>query len=149
MANEFDDVSKVEKYKISEADYSKRDDTFRAFKQRMQAAGHQNFQKKDGESIYEDFMKEEAEAMQVDQRCQLNVGERRGQVKYIGKVPGKGAGFWVGVLLDEPTGDSIGKIGSKQYFEAGDKCAAFVRPNELQVGDFPEKDLFDELEDEI
>ena len=32
MAGEFDDVSKVEKYKISEADYSKRTDTFRNFK---------------------------------------------------------------------------------------------------------------------
>jgi len=32
IANEFDDVSKVEKYKISEESYSKRDDTFRSFK---------------------------------------------------------------------------------------------------------------------
>ena len=43
IANEFDDVSQVEKYKISEQAYAARDDTFRAFKARMQAAGHQNF----------------------------------------------------------------------------------------------------------
>ena len=52
IANEFSDVSQVEKYKISETDYAKRDDTFRAFKARMQAAGHSSFQTGDGESIY-------------------------------------------------------------------------------------------------
>ena len=52
----------------------------------MQAAGNSNFVKKDGESIYEDFMKEEAEEVKVGQRCELNVGERRGEVKYVGKV---------------------------------------------------------------
>ena len=55
VTNEFDDVSQVEKYKISEEAYNKRDDTFRAFKARMQAAGHQNFQNAQGESVYEDF----------------------------------------------------------------------------------------------
>ena len=63
IVNEFDDVSKVEKYEISEADYAKRDDTFRSFKERMEAAGNPNFVKPDGESIYEDFMKEEAETI--------------------------------------------------------------------------------------
>ena len=32
---EFEDVSKVEKYTISEEDYNKRDDTFRKFKAEM------------------------------------------------------------------------------------------------------------------
>ena len=44
LRGEFDDVSQVEKYKISEQAYAARDDTFRAFKHRMQAAGHANFQ---------------------------------------------------------------------------------------------------------
>ena len=33
--SELDDVSKVEKYEISEESYNKRDDTFRRFKQDM------------------------------------------------------------------------------------------------------------------
>lgn len=94
-------------------------------------------------------MKDEAEAIVVGSRCQLNTGDRRGEVKYTGKVPGMGAGYWIGVLLDEPVGDSNGTHKGKQYFEAGDKCAAFVRPTDLQVGDFPERDIFDEEEDEI
>ena len=77
----------------------------------MQAAGHASFQNNQGESIYEDFMKDEAEAMEVGQRCQLNVGDRRGETKFIGKVAGKGAGYWIGVLLDEPNGDSNGTEG--------------------------------------
>ena len=40
LNNQFNDVSQVEKYKISEQAYAQRDDTFRAFKARMQAAGH-------------------------------------------------------------------------------------------------------------
>ena len=131
VVDQFQDVSQVEKYQISEEAYSKRDDTFRAFKAKMQAAGHTNFINEKGESVYEDFMKEESEAMSVDQRCQLNVGERRGCVKYVGKAPGMGVGYWIGVLLDEPTGDSNGKVKNKVYFEAGDKCATFVRPTDL------------------
>mmetsp|Transcript_35840 Transcript_35840/g.43805 ORF Transcript_35840/g.43805 Transcript_35840/m.43805 type:complete len:97 (+) Transcript_35840:287-577(+) len=69
VTNEFDDVSQVEKYKISEEAYSKRDDTVRAFKQRMKDAGHAAFQNKQGDSVYEDFMKAEAEAIAVEQRC--------------------------------------------------------------------------------
>ena len=63
-------------------------------------------------------MKEEAEAMAVEQRCQLTVGEKRGITKYIGKVAGKGAGYWIGVLLDEPTGDCNGTFKGKTFFEA-------------------------------
>ena len=40
LNNQFNDVSQVEKYKISEEAYAQRDDTFRSFKARMQAAGH-------------------------------------------------------------------------------------------------------------
>ena len=159
VQNEFEDVSKVEKYQISEESYAKREDSVRAQKNKMTAAGDPNSQKDKGDgavigccggcNISEDFMKEESEAISVDQRCQLTVGERRGCVKYVGKVPAYGAGYWIGVLLDEPTGESDGKIKTKQYFEAGAKCATFVRPNDLQVGDFPEIDPFDELEDEI
>ena len=32
----------------------------------------------------------------------------RGEVKYVGKVPEKGVGYWVGVALDEPFGDNNG-----------------------------------------
>jgi hypothetical protein len=35
---------------------------------------------------------------------------------------------------------------TKQVFEAPDKYAGFIRPKNITVGDFPEKDLMAELE---
>ena len=66
-----------------------------------------------GDSSYEDFQKAEAEQVKVGDRCEVKIGSRRGEVKYVGKVKGLGAGYWLGVLLDEPTGDSDGKIAGK------------------------------------
>ena len=51
--------------------------------------------------------------------------------------------------LDEPLGDSDGTVEGKQFVECGNKYAAFVRPNEFEVGDFPPLDDFNEDEDEI
>ena len=66
LVDEFSDVSKVEKYEISEKDYAARDDTFRGWKERMVAGGHPNFTNAAGDSLYEDFMKEETEAITLD-----------------------------------------------------------------------------------
>ena len=65
-------------------------------------AKNPHFMNASGDSAYHDFMKEDAEKFAVGQRCQLNAGDRRGEIKYVGKVKGLGAGFWVGVALDEP-----------------------------------------------
>ena len=110
--NQFDDVSGVEKYKISEENYAKRGDNFRNFKAKMMAA-NPNFMNAKGESSYADFMKEESEKISTGSRCQLTVGKRRGEVKYVGKCQGLGAGYWVGVQLDEPTGDTNGTVKGK------------------------------------
>ncbi len=99
--NEFDDVSKVEKFTISEEEYAKRDDSFRNFKKQM-LAKNPNFMNAQGDSAYNDFMKEEAEKLVIGQRCLVNAGERRGEIKYVGKVKSMGAGYWVGVCLDDP-----------------------------------------------
>lgn len=52
--SELEDVSQVEKYQISEEEYSKRDDTFRKFKQDMQKKDP-NFFKKTDNKIPADF----------------------------------------------------------------------------------------------
>jgi len=70
---QWDDVSKVEKYNISEEDYNKRDDTFRKFKTDMQKK-NPNFMKPNGDSAYDDFQKEEADAIKVGDRCEVKIG---------------------------------------------------------------------------
>lgn len=66
---------------------------------------------------------------------------------YIGEVPEiPGAvGAWIGVTLDEPTGKNDGTINGKRYFECKENCGVFVRPERVEIGDFPPLDLDDEL----
>ena len=75
-------------------------------------------------------------------RCEA-VGGRRGEVMYVGKVAGMERGFWIGIKLDEPSGDCGGFFKEKQYFECPSKFGLFVRPADLKVGDYPEIDEFD------
>jgi tubulin-folding cofactor B len=56
-----------------------------------------------------------------------------------------GLGFFVGVHLDEPSGTGNGTLGGFQYFNCPAKYGVFLRPNELNAGDFPELDLDDEI----
>ena len=90
----------------------------------------------------------------VDARCQVDPGKRRGKVSYVGPVPELGGGYWVGVTFDEPVGKTDGSVQqkpggpSKQYFEAMPRYGSFVRGKNVQVGDFPERDLLDDSDDD-
>ena len=42
-----------------------------------------------------------------------------------------GQGYYVGVKLDEPVGNSNGVVKGVTYFEAPQKYGIFVRPNAL------------------
>lgn len=72
---------------------------------------------------------------------------RRGVVKYIGPVPEiPGLGAWIGVSLDEPTGKNDGTANGTRYFSCQPNFGVFVRPERLEVGDFPPVDDFDDEE---
>jgi tubulin-specific chaperone B len=87
--------------------------------------------------------------IEVGKRCRVG-GEdtRRGVVKYVGEVKEipNGIGAWVGVQLDEPVGKNDGSIAGTRYWgEASElKHGVFVRPERVEVGDYP---LLDDLED--
>ena len=88
------------------------------------------------------------EGIKVGMRCEVQPGGRRGVVAFVGEVKEiGGGGYWVGVKFDEPVGKTDGTAGSKRYFDAPPGFGGFVRGKNLQVGDFPERDIFDELED--
>jgi tubulin-folding cofactor B len=56
-----------------------------------------------------------------------------------------GLGYFVGIQLDLPKGSSNGSVGGFSYFSCQYKYGLFVRPNEIEMGDFPPLDSDDEI----
>lgn len=130
--NRTDDVEKME---MSQTDYESRRDTVREFKKNR---GLGRFATKEVKEV-NDF-ESEARMISVGQRCLI--GEemgKRGTVRFVGTTSFK-EGFWIGIEYDEP----VGKHDGKGYFNCKDRFGVFVRPDIVQVGDYPEEDLFDD-----
>jgi tubulin-folding cofactor B len=94
----------------------------------------------------------ESRGIAVGKRCRVGSDDaRRGEVKYVGEVaeiPG-GTGAWVGIQLDEPVGKNDGAINGTRYWgdESEVKRGVFVRPERVEVGDFPELDDLEDMEE--
>eukprot|EP01016_Furgasonia_blochmanni_P055210 TRINITY_DN919_c0_g1_i4.p1 TRINITY_DN919_c0_g1~~TRINITY_DN919_c0_g1_i4.p1 ORF type:complete len:190 (+),score=52.59 TRINITY_DN919_c0_g1_i4:511-1080(+) len=143
VTKNLEDLSQVEKYMISEEDYDKLPDSFRKWKA--------NFLKNNPELVASKAIKPDAEHMKdladkikVGDRCKLKEADVRGEVKFIGKVPEIAEGYFVGVKLDEPMGKNNGSIKGTKYFDCPEKYGLIVRPDKIEVGDFPEIDLLDD-----
>ncbi|KAL7228241.1 hypothetical protein ACSBR2_007029 [Camellia fascicularis] len=101
-----EDTSLVEKYKISEEAYNKRNSTFRKFKENY---AHQNPSTHETKSL-DNSMEDLCANIKVGDRCQVEPGEKRGVVKFVGRAEALGSGFWVGVQYDEPLGKHDGIV---------------------------------------
>ncbi|XP_063983477.1 tubulin-folding cofactor B [Diachasmimorpha longicaudata] len=147
-----EDLSKVEKFEISEEEYSKRPDTVKAFleKNKLGKYNEEELKKREEEKKLEEAAEEAlAQALNVGDRCEVQVPsfpKRRATVMYVGKTDFKD-GWWVGVKYDEPLGKNDGSVSGKRYFECPAKYGGFVKPASVTVGDFPEEnyDLDEEL----
>uniref|UniRef100_A0A7S4JYB2 CAP-Gly domain-containing protein n=1 Tax=Odontella aurita TaxID=265563 RepID=A0A7S4JYB2_9STRA len=99
-------------------------------------------------SAEEEYGPDSVSAAKTGERCEVQPGGRRGRVAFAGEVPELGGGgHWAGVIFDEPVGKADGSVkGGKRYFEASPGFGGFVRGKNLAVGDFPERDIMDELD---
>ncbi|XP_052179937.1 tubulin-folding cofactor B-like isoform X2 [Diospyros lotus] len=124
-----EDTSLVEKYKISEEDYDKRDATFRKFKEKL---AHQTPPAHETK-ISDNYMEELCANIKVGDRCQVEPGEKRGVVKFVGRAVTIGPGFWVGVQYDEPLGKHDGMVKGTRYFDCPPLHGAMVRPDKVKL----------------
>lgn len=59
--------------------------------------------------------------IQVGDRCQVDPGEKRGVVKFVGRAEDLGPGFWVGIQYDEPLGKHDGLYVTFYFINNGNK----------------------------
>jgi len=83
---------------------------------------------------------------QVGDRCEVEPGAKRGTIKFVGRAEALGRGFWVGVQYDEPLGKHDGMVKGIRFFECPQGHGAIVRPEKVKVGNYPERDPFEEEE---
>merc|ERR1711991_501496 len=141
---EFDDLSKVEKYELTDAEYASKRDTVLDYKRRNQL-GRFNPEAAKAAEVKQQEEDANAAAMDVGSRCQVTLksaGKQRGTIRYVGDIRGK-PGKFVGVELDEPFGKNDGSIEGHKFFECAPNYGCFVKPGSVETGDFPPLD--DEL----
>ena len=169
---QYEDVSLVQKYVMSDEDYDKRKGTLRAWGREQKAVDpsftytkHErehrakveaNRKAKLGEGCSAEgddkaaevsHDKESVRGMEIGMRCEVHPGGRRGSIQFIGEIPKLGSGgYWCGVRFDEPVGKADGPIKGKRYFEAEKGYGGFVRAKNVAVGDYPERSFEDELD---
>ncbi|KAF2423178.1 hypothetical protein EJ08DRAFT_456075 [Tothia fuscella] len=147
----FTDVSTVEKYVMPPTEYEHRTDSVLAWK-KNQKLGRFDPNAPDLEEQKIKALEREVEerGITLNSRCHLfpSHDDRRGTIAYIGPVPQipGGLGPWIGIRLDEPAGKNDGSVAGVRYFECASKCGVFVRPERVEVGDYP---VLDELGEEM
>lgn len=137
-----EDTSLVEKYSISEEAYDKLDGTFRKYKDKLVSQNPSIWEAK----LPDNYMEDLCANIKVGDRCEVEPGEKRGVVKFVGRGESIAPGFWVGVQYDEPLGKHDGVVKGTRYFECPPLHGALVRPDKVKVGDYPERDPFEEDE---
>ncbi|RZC53107.1 hypothetical protein C5167_011967 [Papaver somniferum] len=143
-----EDTSLVEKYSISEEAYDKLGGkfpylcTFRKYKEKFASQNPSVVENK----ITDNYMEDLCANIKVGDRCEVEPGEKRGVVKFVGRAENIAPGFWIGVQYDEPLGKHDGTVRGKRYFTCPSLHGAMVRPEKVKVGDYPEKDPFEEDE---
>ncbi|KAK3387676.1 CAP Gly-rich domain-containing protein [Podospora didyma] len=146
----FSSTAGVDKFVLPVDEYAKKTDSVLAWKKDQKLGRFDpNAPSHEQAKIAANAQEIEARGIVVGKRCRVGGNDtRRGEIKYVGEVkeiPGS-VGAWVGVELDEPVGKNDGSIGGTRYWGEGSevKRGVFVRPERVEVGDWP---VMDDLED--
>lgn len=150
----FTDVTRVDKYVMSDEEYDKRKGTvrehFRKVKEQkaLERAAQLEAMKNNPNIPKEPTVEEVKITHPVGSRCEVNPGGRRGEVKWVGEMKNQPDMVYIGVRLDEPTGKNDGEVKGVRYFDAGGSSyGCFQRPEFVTCGDFPELDPFADLDE--
>ncbi|PYI04271.1 hypothetical protein BO78DRAFT_175720 [Aspergillus sclerotiicarbonarius CBS 121057] len=167
----FTDLSSVEKYVLPTSTYESLSNSVLAWKKNQKLGRFDPNALTPEESLRQQSEKDAAEIQQrgiaVAQRAIVLPSSpphiRRGTVRFIGPVPtipypgvdpkiaqlDAGAlPLWVGIELDEPLGKNDGSVGGQRFFTCPNKTGVFIKPEKVEVGDFPPLEL-DDLDDEL
>eukprot|EP00775_Hariotina_reticulata_P001989 gene1989-2311_t len=139
-----EDVSKVTKYVMSEEDYSARDNTYRKYKEQKlkqdpswtlekEMCARKGIPYNPPVQVGPDYQEAESRSLSAGQRCCVQPGDRRGEIRFVGQVEGLAEGYWVGVVFDEPLGKHDGSIKGKRYFQCQPGHGGFVRPDKVEA----------------
>lgn len=149
--SQLQDESSAQEFKLSEEEYAKRNDSVLRWKETSKLGRFDpRFELEKSRQLEENLRI--SSTMKAGDRCRIiNIqGERRGLVKYVGKIMhlDEGENIWVGIEFDEPVGRNNGLIQGTRIFECKPNHGSFVKPKQVEVGDFPELDPFASDEDE-
>lgn len=148
-----EDLKNVQKFELTEDQYNERGDTFRKWKERMIDSNPKVKEEKlkkelalaDEDEEFKNWIG--TEKIAVGARCEIqNELQARGTIKFLGKTKFS-PGCWVGIQLDEALGKNDGSVNGVKYFSCESKKGLFVKKDKIQVGDFPEKNILDELDE--
>ncbi|RVE55030.1 hypothetical protein evm_000450 [Chilo suppressalis] len=152
LVKDFTSAESAERFRLSEEDYEKKDDTLRSFLLRNKLGKYNEEEMAKLKEQQQKELEEEAklaEAVLVGTRCEVRVPQqptRRATVRYNGPLDGA-KGIWIGVQYDEPRGKNDGSVNGKRYFTCPPKYGGFVKPVYVTVGDYPVEEF--DLDDEI
>lgn len=135
-----------EEYVMDDEEYDKRTDTLRHWKRVNQLGKYDpSYTGKLNKSVQ--LNSSIAQNLTVGSRFRTvndTHDERRGVIRFIGKVPeiDQGLQTWCGVEFDEPLGKNDGSIKGVYYFNCNPGYGSFLKPQQIEQGDFPELDPF-------
>jgi tubulin-folding cofactor B len=148
---DWQDDANTEFFELNDEEYDKRSGTVRQWKRDNQLGRFDpGYESRKQEQLKLNHHKSDSIPLGSRFRTIDDInGERRGVVRYVGKVPViDHENVWVGVEFDEPVGKNDGSLKGERYFTTQRNRGGFLKPVQVETGDYPELDLFSD-DDEL